>query len=212
MPRWANSTVTDAFNAEHVEFAVLVEMQFATGTVRVFGGIGQVTYNGNVYSGVGEFGSISQITERQDGRDFTSVTLELAGDDPAFNAKLTDRDEYFGRAAAVYVVPFDLRTWLPVAVEPPVFRGFMDVMSKKRSEGQVSITLVVRNFMTEWANSIGATYTHEYLRSIDATDDFANMVHTVTTRQIYWGGRIVGTGGGDGSGGGGGNGVTETLR
>ncbi|MDW8258602.1 MAG: hypothetical protein RML32_04090 [Gammaproteobacteria bacterium] len=193
--RWQNNATTTAFAAESVIFAVLVEMQFASGTVRVFNGSGEIIYNGQTYSGIGEYGSISSITERPDARDIHSVTLQLAGDDATMQAKVTDRDEYFGRACIVHVAPFNQQTLQPIAVEPAVFHGLMDVLTLQRSEGQITMQLTVRHHMSLWAQTTPAYYTHEYQRTIDSSDNGLSLVHTVTTRQIYWGGSRVLTGG-----------------
>lgn len=74
MTSWEGATA----GKSRVAYLVLVELQLASGTVRIHDGGGTIPWNGYDWIGVGEFGTISTITA---GGDLTAqgVSLTLSG-------------------------------------------------------------------------------------------------------------------------------------
>ncbi len=63
MPRNLSAAVIAQLTSGHCQPCFLVSLQFVTTTEYVWTGIGNVTWNGQTWQGLGNFGSVSAITE-----------------------------------------------------------------------------------------------------------------------------------------------------
>lgn len=202
MGRITNSSVETALGQAHLRWAVFVDLDFASGHFRAFNGVGEYTYQGQTYTGVGKFARVGKIVERMSARDFAPLPLELSGvPTDLLLDKVPDRADYFNRSATIYFVVFNLTTNQPEANEPAVYAGFMDQLLFKREGRTCSISVIVRHHSTIWSNNIGLLTTHEHQRLIDSTDNIFNQVWN-QHKELVWGGLKVNTGGGGGGGGG----------
>lgn len=78
MPRSLDTTLSAALANSNVQPVILAIITFASGTVYVWSGVGNLIWNGNTYLGVGSLGNISAITEGS-GIEAQGVTLTLSG-------------------------------------------------------------------------------------------------------------------------------------
>ena len=86
-------------NAAHLHLVVMVKLEFDT-PLYVHSGIGTITYDSNDYLGVGQFGSISNMTESEVLRP-TSLTLTLSGVDSNLITEALDSGDY-GDIVTIY--------------------------------------------------------------------------------------------------------------
>ena len=77
MSRDLTTDVANAFSAAQVKPVILAKLEFASGTVRVHSGIGNLTFASETYTGVGTLGTVSDIEETID-ESSNSVTLTLS--------------------------------------------------------------------------------------------------------------------------------------
>lgn len=200
MTRIVDAGVAAALLDPHLRWAVFADLSFVSGNFRAFNGIGEYTYNGQTYYGMGKAARIGKIVERANTRDFAPLSLELSGiPSDLLLDKVPDRADYFNRPATIYFAVFSLTTNQPVASEPAVYAGFMDQLIFKREGRNCAISVVVRHHSTIWANTIGLLYTHEHQRLIDSTDNALNQVHD-QHKELVWGGYKMSGGGGGGGG------------
>jgi hypothetical protein len=195
MSRFVQAANEAAFVAEHIDYAVMCELNFVSGLVRAHLGVGDIVVNGNTYTGLGKFGSISSITERPDGRDYTQLRLGVSGVDPSVLALVPDRSQYFNRYASIYMVAFNTATMQPITpTEAAIFQGFMDSMSYQRSQGAATIQLIVKHWDSIYAESIDLWYTNDHHQSIYTGDLLFDQVPAIQDKDIVWGGAAVETG------------------
>lgn len=83
--RQMSSAMQAAITARVVVPVILVDLTFVTGTVYVHTGLGDLTWDGNTYKGVGSLGSVSTITE-SNGVEATGTSVTLSGIDPTLYA------------------------------------------------------------------------------------------------------------------------------
>lgn len=108
----------------------LVQMDFASGTRRVWDGFGILDAGGEEWSGLGKLGSVSEI-EEPIGGTAPQVTFTLSGVDPrGIRSALGDPRDYKGRAVSVSEVYFGLDLQ-PIGEPITRFLGTMDVLSLK---------------------------------------------------------------------------------
>jgi hypothetical protein len=192
--RFANVATENAFSAEHVLWVALADLDFASGAVRVHMGVGDIVLNGLTYSGMGEFASLSEISERPDARDFSQVSVGLKGVDPALLAKVPTRSDYVGRFASITLVAFDPNTYQPITpLEAALFEGFMDVMTFERQAGAANITLTLKHFDSLYAQSIGLWNTPEHQKAEYPGDTAFDLIATLQDKEIRWGNESVRT-------------------
>ena len=125
MSRNLNPATETATLAEVYRELLLVELDFASGTVYAHSGAGNFVWNGNTYLGIGRLGKVSEIEETE-ALQANAIKLELSGVDPA-DVSISLNEEYQGRPARLYIAYLDENYALTGApVEP--FSGQMDTM------------------------------------------------------------------------------------
>jgi hypothetical protein len=88
-----------------VRAAFLVNVQFKNETLYTWNGLGPITWNGNTYTGVGDFGSVSSIPETSD-VSAQNVTLTLGGIPATYLGEVIDNSQLFN-TAQVWIACFD---------------------------------------------------------------------------------------------------------
>jgi hypothetical protein len=99
---WFEDSV-NANEAEKIRYAMFlaVNMNFPSGEVRVWSGIGQITLFDEVYTGLGLLGRASSAPERNN-LTFERKTYQLTGVDPSLVSE-EDIEDSFGRSVVEYL-------------------------------------------------------------------------------------------------------------
>jgi hypothetical protein len=198
MTRFVNSTAQTAADAAHVVFAILVQMSFASGAIRVFNGTGTLSFNGNTYTGLGQYGSIGSVGEGMKFRPANPVILTLSGVPdgimPLLADAATNRADYYGLSCRIDIAIFDSNRQIMTPIESAVWEGRMDSITVSRKDR--SIQLSCEDRMVIWDKSPGYLYTNEYQQQIYSADNFFSFVPFLANQQITWGGGAPGLGSG----------------
>jgi len=193
MTRFVNSTAQTAADQPHVVYAILVQLDFASGFVRVFNGTGTLSFNGNTYLGLGQYGSINEVGESTDLKPSNPVTFQISGlpdaASPALAAAATNRADYYGRSARIDIALFDSNRGLITPIENAVWEGRMDSIAVSRSNNAIQLTCEDR--MVIWDKAIGFLYSTEWQGIIYAGDTFFDQVPFLANRLINWGGSPI---------------------
>jgi len=101
MPRNVDPSIIQALQQPNLQMAVFVTMTFATGTVNIWSGQGNVTWQNTVWTGAG---SLLGIDGFEEGTTVMArgITLTLSGLDPALLADAVN-DFQLGLPVAVYL-------------------------------------------------------------------------------------------------------------
>jgi hypothetical protein len=197
MTRYTQPANQAAFDQEHVDFALAVELNFTSGVIRAHMGVGTLTIGGNDFLGVGSlgsggFGSLSTITEDPNQRNVGELLLSLSGIDPTILGKVPQRAEYYNKFASVYFIPIDSKTLLPLSpIEPAMFEGFMDLLVYTRNRTSAAIQLTVKHYDSLFQNSVGLLYTDESQKSLFPTDNFFDQIAAIANKKVQWGGTTI---------------------
>lgn len=124
-----SDTVTAALGGATVRAGLLCFMDFVGDPRRVWGGFGTLkTNDGNSWSGLGEFGSVSGLSAAI-GTNAQSMTLTLSGvDSDLVSLAANSAAKVKGQAAALYLQFFD-ENWKPLDNPYAIRTGLMDVMA-----------------------------------------------------------------------------------
>ena len=164
--------------------ALFVQATFVSGPLYVWSGIGPITWNGQVWIGIGTLGGVSTIEEGST-VSAKGVTLTLSGLDPTL---LTDVMEEFqvGLPVMVTLGVFD-DTGSLIADPVCCFSGRMDQPTIDVSGTTASIAINCENRLVEMNVSVERRYTDED-QKLDYPGDLGfQFVNGIQDAQIYFG-------------------------
>ena len=174
--------------ADVVRPAYFVRMVFDSGespnALNIWSGVGDLTYGGNTYTGVGDLLSISDIRETSD-ISATGINVVLAGIKSSFIVIAKDH-EYQGRPLSVSLGAFDSVGAL-IADPVIVFSGFMDTMVIAENGEYSTINVSVENKLIAFERSKVRRYTAEDQKIDYPTDKGFEFVTAIVQKQIIWG-------------------------
>ena len=116
----------------------LVKLDFASGAVLAHDGVGSYVYSGDTYVGVGEFGSIDNISEDISLRA-SRIRLNLTGVVAALVADV-QTDDYHMRDALIYILALD-ETYAEIGTPVLCWSGYMDAVTIELADGAAAISL-----------------------------------------------------------------------
>jgi hypothetical protein len=178
-------TANEAAITDDVVIPVLfAELDFDSGFVRAFSGIGTINWGGYDWVGTGIFGSIDGLEETSDLSKAT-VTFTLTGI-PNDLLSVALNDDYQGRSAKVYVGFFDRTTYQLVSTPFLYFFGKMDTARTKEGK-EFSITITAENEMAAWSRPNVWRYSDQEQQARFAGDTALRFMPHTVPKEIIWG-------------------------
>lgn len=163
---------------------IAVEIVFDTDTTRVWSGVGTVTIGGEIYYGVGTFGSIGPINETTENKA-AGVELQLSGIPPEMIATALG-ENYQGNACSIYLGALDEDH--TVIVDPyKIFSGKIDTMNIGEAADSATIRLTAESRMIDMTRSRIRRYTPEDQRVDYPSDKGLDYVSSLQETQVKWG-------------------------
>ena len=184
MSRTLTTAMSNALVADVVRPIYLVRMVFDSSDLNVWSGMGDLSYGGETYTGLGDLLSISEIKETADVQA-TGMNVSLAGVKSSLVAIAKDQD-YQGRELTVRLGAFDSSGSL-VADPVIIFSGFMDTMTITEAGEYSSITIAVENKLIAFERSKVRRYTAEDQKINHPTDKGFEFVTAIVEKEIFWG-------------------------
>jgi hypothetical protein len=178
------SAMASAIPEQLIQVALLADMEFDSGTVYAWTGIGDLSYNSQTYQGVGHFGSISPVSESTD-LTANGVTLTLSGVPSALlsavlgsvthNNEVTLRLALIDSNGALVVDPYIL------------FKGLMDIPSISDTGETSIIQIQVENRLIDLQRKREIRYTNEAQLALYTGDVGLEYVASLQDKEINWG-------------------------
>lgn len=184
MAREIPSGTDEATRAPSLAPIGLVELDFESGFVRTWTGLGDLQWNGVTWTGIGLLGKISTIEETQELRA-VGIQLELSGIPPDVLA-IANNEQWHGRPARVFFAVLDEHQAL-VGEPYQVFSGLMDQMSLIEG-GEARITLACESRQIDLERTRARRYTTEDQRAEFPGDAGMDHVTSLQEQEIVWGG------------------------
>jgi hypothetical protein len=185
MSRNLSNAFANAVTAGVVAPVMLMKAEFDSGDVLAWTGYGTITFGGDSYLGVGDFGGVDKVEESADVRANGAVlTLSGIPSDLIATALLED---YQGRPITLYLGLLNLTSGALIDSPYAVISGRMDVMSIEEGSDTATISLTVENNLIELTRSKERRYTHED-QLIDYPDDLGlEYVAGLQEKPLDWG-------------------------
>jgi hypothetical protein len=187
MSRDINAALLTASTDEVFRPVVFVDLGFDSGTVYVHNGIGTITWGGNPYLGVGDFGAIDAIDEGPDISPY-SITLMLSGLDSSLMDEAENQD-YYLRPIAIYLGGLDADGAL-VADPDEIWSGFMDVMEYVIGS-ENAIKLTCESAMAVFDRVNASLYTNESQQAAHTGDTIFEYLTQMQDAKLNWNGKGV---------------------
>jgi hypothetical protein len=165
---------------EHFDWFWLVEMQLASGTVRLCGLDFDVDWGGFTWTGARGLGSVDTIEEAPG--EITGLSLSLAGVTEAHIAEVL-LEPIQGRTVIVRLAVLDKSTNPPtVVVDGNVWQGLLDV--QRYIEGSATVTVTAENRLIEWDRPRLIRFSDEDQRRTYPADGFFKHLPQMVERTI----------------------------
>lgn len=163
-----------------------VFMDFESGPIYAWTGIGPISWNGQTWQGVGDIGQISGLNEATDSQA-TGPTFSLNGA-PSSTVSLVFADNYNGRTVKAWLGMRDTNTDAITADPYPVFVGRMDMVEITRDDGATCDIAVHAESKNYAPNQADDRRWNDGDQQIDFPGDtgFAYL-SSVGQRSILWG-------------------------
>ncbi len=184
MTRDLTAAVHTELSSSAVIPLILVELDFSSGFVRVFNGVGSITVDGDVYSGVGELGGIEKISGPR-AIQANTLRLSLNGIDPTLLSKAVD-EEYQGRSATVRVALLD-DDFAQISDPFVMFGGFMDNIVFSDAKDTAAITVNCESWLRTLDRSNNRRYTDEDQQERFSGDVGCEFVAGLVDKELLWG-------------------------
>jgi hypothetical protein len=185
MARDLNSGLANAIVENVVAPAFFFKAEFDGGDLLAWSGYGDITFGGDTYLGVGDFGGVDKVIETADVRANGSV-FTLSGIPSALLAVALTED-YQGRPCTLYLGALNLTSGAIIGTPYPILSGRMDVMGIEEGGDEGTITLTVENRLIDLFRARERRYTHEDQQIDYAGDLGLEYVAGLQEKPINWG-------------------------
>lgn len=184
MSRALTSGMQTAVAATVVRPALFAALEFDSGTVRMWTGLGSIVWDGNTYLGAGNMCGVAPIQEVADNSaQGTSFTLNGI---PSSLLSLALTESYQGRSAKLWLAAFDASNAI-IADPYLIFGGRMDTMTIDDGGETGSITLTAENQLIDLNRSRERRYTDQDQKIDYPTDRGLEYIAGLQDKQIVWG-------------------------
>lgn len=184
MSRTLSTEMQAVASAEVVRPVYLIDMDFDSGELNLWSGLGSLIYNGKTYVGAGDLLSLSSVSENSE-LTASGMNIVLSGIKQSLINIARDED-YQGRPVVVSLGAFD-DTGDIIASPVIVFQGFMDVMSISDSGETSTISISIENKLISFERSSVRRYTAEDQKIDYPNDKGFEYVAKIQQKEIIWG-------------------------
>jgi hypothetical protein len=184
MSRTLTSGMQTASEASLVRPFFLIDLEFTSGSVYLWTGHGDLSWNSNTYIGAGDIMELSAFDETTDlGAAGASVTL--TGIKSSLVTKARD-ENYQGRPIHIRLGAFD--STASIITDPViVFTGFMDIMTINEAAEVSTIQVSAENRLIQIERRNERRYTDNDHKIDFPNDKGFEFVATIQEKEIVWG-------------------------
>lgn len=178
------TTMAAGFTSKVMHPIMLCQIETASGTVNMWTGFGTITWNGIIFTGVGNFGGIDAVQETSD-MSATSVGFSLSGIDPAM-LEIALNEIQQGNNAYLWLGLLDSSGNL-MADPYQLFSGVTDVPEIDETPDSCTIKLTCESRMADLNRARIYYYTPQDQAIFDSTDRGFDFVAALQQESIIFG-------------------------
>jgi hypothetical protein len=187
MTRDIDASTQAAAEAATIHPVLFVKLEFDSGDVLVHSELGDLSFGGDTYTGIGQLGSIGTAEEVSD-LSRTPISLTLSGIPLSLHSALLN-EYYQGRRGTVYLGYLDLTTRQLVADPTIIYRGRIDTDDIQQDQ-TFTITLSMENRFASWDRPLTRRYNNADQQGRFPGDKGLQFVEQSTEKDVVWGGKL----------------------
>lgn len=181
--RELTAALVSASTGTYFQFVIFAEMEFDAGDIFVHNGIGPLTWSGDTYLGVGDFGAVSIIEEGPEVSPY-AVGVALSGIDPTLQNTSLNLN-YYMRPITLSIGAID-GTGALADVPDELWSGFMDTMTVATGDKEV-IHLTCESDLAIFDQANGERFSDTQLQTDFPGDLFFELLDQVEDSKLVWG-------------------------
>lgn len=185
MSRSMGSQTVGELTKAQLSPVLFTELDFASGFVRMWSGIGPITWNGLTWTGGGELLEISSIEETQS-IEATSASLTLSGV-PSSLVAVAYSDFSQGRPVRVWLGLMDVTTGGVLADPVQIFAGRMDTISDQDSGETATIAVSAESNLADLDRLRVRYFTDQDQQRLFEGDRSLRYIPSMQDRAVHWG-------------------------
>jgi len=182
-----NLATQDASAADEIEPVLFAKLEFDGGDLLAHTSLGDLSFGGDTYLGVGQFGGIGTATEVSDLSN-SPISLTLSNIPNAMAAILLN-EQYQGRLATVYLGYLDITTRQLVADPTILYRGLIDTADIQQDQN-FTITLSVNSRFAAWDKPLIRRYNNSDQQARYPGDRGLEFVEQSASKSVVWGRKL----------------------
>lgn len=184
MSRTVTAAAQAAMSAQQVSPVAFLKFTLASGDVCLCSADRNITWDGSVYTGAGDLGSISDVSA-SDTLQAAQVRFSLSG--IAANLLSAARSEqYQGRRISLWIGFLDVDTWALIADPVLIWKGIIDQMQITFGE-TATITLIADNLIALWERPRIRRYSNADQQAAYPGDLGFEFIEQAAEKEIVWG-------------------------
>lgn len=164
--------------------AMFLQLEFTSGFLYLWTGVGTVTWGGNDYTGTGHFLELTSVTETSEIKA-AGITGSLTGIPSSLIASILGETRQ-GKAVKLYLGFFNTSMAL-VATPELVFDGRMDVPTIEESGDVATVTISAESRLIDLERIKQRRYTDRDQQNRYAGDLGLQYVESLQTKKLLWG-------------------------
>lgn len=184
MARDLTSAFVTEITASQLRAEILTIIYFDSGTTYNWTGIGNLTWNGQIFEGVGDHVSFGRMEESRAVK--ANGTVMSLSDVESSLVSIALQESYQGRLAEIYFVVIDISTGQIIPSPYLVFSGFMDVMEIEDVGETSTISVSVENELIDLFKSLDTYYTSEEQKKFYPNDKGLDFIPSLQDEEIIW--------------------------
>ena len=187
MTRTLTTNVSNILDDDQVLAFFAVKIEFPSGTLRMWTGLGEETIDSETYTGLGNLIGISKVEESEELRA-TGLELTLSGVPSSLLGTILT-DSYQGSPVTVFMgFLTESSTGVTIVADPfTVYKGQADTMNINEDGENLVVSLKVENRIIALEERRNRRYTEEDQKISHSTDDSLRFIAGLQNKEISWG-------------------------
>lgn len=185
MSRTLTGAMSLALAENRIAPIAFAELDFLSGFVRMWNGVGSIVWDGKTWLGGGNLIGISQVEETRS-IEATTLTMSLSGVNPALVSQAYG-DFSQGRPARTWVGLMDVGTGTVVEDPVNVFAGRMDTISDEDDGVSAIISVSAESNLADLKRIRARYYTDQDQQRIKPGDRSLRFIPSLQEKPVYWG-------------------------
>lgn len=164
---------------------LFVELDFASGFIRLWSGVGPITWDGKTWTGGGQLLEVSSIEETK-AVEATAASIQLSGV-PSELVSIAYSDFSQGRPARIWLGLLNVNNGSVLADPVQIFAGRMDTIGDSDAGSTATIAVSAESNLADLDRLRARYYTDQDQQRIFEGDRSLRYIPSMQDRSITWG-------------------------